>query len=218
MTLQISYQDWSDFLIRIGAVCGPSELHGMLCGSLCTGKVGDPGQWASSAYGFLDLLEDTDDREVRGALEAFFEMAQSTMKEQGYGLHLLLPDDAVPLPDRGGALARWCQGFLHGFGSGGEGIALKLEEDAQDALRDIAEIARLEQNEASEEDEQLYVELVEYVRLAVFDMYAQLNVSHSAMDDVRAESDPIESDPIDTAGGRLDPDGNPGSHQDGTVH
>lgn len=175
MALQISYQDWSDFLIRIGAVCGPAELHGMLCGSLCAGTVDDARGWASGAYEFLDLLEDTDDGEVRGALEAFCQMAQNTLKEEGYALHMLLPDDAVPLPDRSAALARWCQGFLHGFGSGGEGIALKLEEDAQEALRDIAQIAQLEQNEASEEDEQLFVELVEYVRLAVFDMYAQMN-------------------------------------------
>lgn len=177
MTATISYQDWSDFLIRIGAVCGPAELHGMLCGSLCTGQVEGAGRWASDAYGFLDLVEDTNDNEVRGALEAFFEIAHATLQEQGYGLQLLLPDDAVPLPDRSGALARWCQGFLHGFGTGGEGIALKLHDDAQDALRDIAAIAQLEQNEASEEDETLFVELVEYVRLAVFDIYAQLNVS-----------------------------------------
>lgn len=163
--------------MRIGAVCGPAELHGMLCGSLCTGKAGGAEQWTSSAYPFLDLLEDTDDSQIRGALEAFFEMAHVALKEQGYGLQLLLPDDAVPLPDRSGALARWCQGFLHGFGSGGEGIALKLDDDEQEALRDIAQIAQLEQNEASEDDEQLYVELVEYVRLAIFAMYAQLNVA-----------------------------------------
>lgn len=188
MALQISYQDWSDFLIRIGAVCGPAELHGMLCGSLCVAASNDAGRWASSAYEFLDLLEDTDDREVRGALEAFYEMAQATLKEEGYALHLLLPDDAVPLPDRGDALAHWCQGFLHGFGCGGEGIALKLEEDAQDALRDIAQIAQLEQDEASEEDEQLFVELVEYVRLAVFDMYAQLNAGTAGAAQVGAGS------------------------------
>lgn len=180
MTTTIAYQDWSDFLIRIGAVCGPAELHGMLCGSLCTGKVTDAASWASNAYAFLDLVEDTDDREVRGALEAFFEMAQAALKQEDYGLHLLLPDDAVPLPDRSGALAHWSQGFLHGFGSGGEGIALKLQEDAQEALRDIAQIAQLEQNEADEEDEALFVELVEYVRLAVFDIYAQLNVATAA--------------------------------------
>lgn len=185
MTAEISYQDWSDFLIRIGAVCGPAELHGMLCGSLCTGQNPSAEQWASDAYRFLDLLEDTDDHEVRAALEAFLQMNFAKLKEEGYALRLLLPDDAVPLPDRSGALARWCQGFLHGFGLGGEGIALKLHEDAQDALRDIAQIAQLQQEEASEEDEAHFVELVEYVRLAIFDMYAQLNVIAADTDTVK---------------------------------
>lgn len=180
MTTTISYQDYSDFLIRIGAVCGPAELHGMLCGVLCTGQEQDASRWAADAYSFLDLLEDTNDNEVRSALEAFYQVTQTTLKEQTYALQLMLPDDAVPLPDRSAALARWCQGFLYGFGSGGEGIALKLHEDAQDALRDIAAIAQLEQNQASEEDEALFVDLVEYVRLAVFDIYAQLNVNVAA--------------------------------------
>ena len=177
MTAAISYQDWSDFLIRIGAVCGPAELHGMLCGTLSTGKIEDASQWASSAYEFLDLLEDTNDQEVRGGLEAFFTMARTIMQDEAYALQLLLPDDAVPLADRSAALARWCQGFLHGFGSGGEGIALKLDEDAQDGLRDVAQISQLEPHQTSDDDEAHYVDLVEYVRLAMFDIYAQLNLT-----------------------------------------
>lgn len=105
------------------------------------------------------------------------QLSLAKLKEQGYALRLLLPDDALPLPDRSAALARWCQGFLHGFGAGGEGIALKLHEDAQDALRDIAQIAQLQQDDDSDDDEPHFVDLVEYVRLALFDIYAQLNVA-----------------------------------------
>ena len=38
----------------------------------------------------------------------------------------------------------------------------------------MSNAVNLAQQEVVEEDEQLYVELVEYVRLAVFDIYAQL--------------------------------------------
>jgi uncharacterized protein len=175
MALDISSQDWSDFLIRIGAVCGPAELHGMLCGSLCGGKLRDAEQWVAEAYEFLDLLSGTDEQEVHTALGALFDLVEASLKEQSYSLQLLLPDDAVPLPDRTAALATWCQGFLFGFGSTA-GLGESLDFDGKEALQDLAQIAQLEQNETSDADEALYAELVEYVRLAVFDIYAQINI------------------------------------------
>jgi uncharacterized protein len=181
MTAEISFQDWSDFLIRNSAVCGPAELHGMLCGTLCSGESIESEAWVDKAFAFLDVLEGTDDQELRGALAAFFDLGSSALAEQTYTLQPLLPDDALPLTDRSGALADWCQGFLFGFGSV-EGIAEKLDEDAKDALQDFAHISQLDPAETTAEDEDLYVELVEYVRLAVFDMYAQLNPERASGD------------------------------------
>lgn len=67
-------------------------------------------------------------------------------------------------------MGQWCEGFLGGFGlveRSGE-----LSEEADSALRDFAAIAQvqtdLEESEANEVD---YMEVMEYVRMAVLMLF-----------------------------------------------
>lgn len=182
MTQSISYQDWSDFLLRIGAICEPSELHGMAIGYICGQQALLASAWAAQASAFMDLIEDQGGVEISGALQGFYDINSSILASGDYQLQLLLPDDALPLATRIDSLAKWSQGFLHGLAIAEVGIAQRLDETAQESLRDIAEIAQasndLSGDESGEggEGEAMYSELVEFVRLAVFNIYAQLHL------------------------------------------
>ncbi len=78
----------------------------------------------------------------------------------------LLPTDDRPLDERTHCLAHWCSGFLSGFGAGEPVIA---PGETTEAVHLIEQIARATtDNEAeAEAEESAYVELVEFVRMAV---------------------------------------------------
>lgn len=173
--MQISYQDWSDFLLRVGAVCTPAELHGLLCGIQCRGA---QGEWKGNVREFMDLLDDKDTSTVDAALDAQYDLIRGALSEGQYNLQLLLPDDILPVATRAEGLALWCQGFLHGFATQGEGLLLRLDDDTREALTDLAEIARLDDSCAEgEEAEQDLMELVEYARMTLFSVVSQLRGS-----------------------------------------
>jgi len=171
--MQISYQDWSDFLLRVGAICSPAELHGVLCGIQCRGSVPD---WKQQVRAFMDLLDEDHGSSVDAALEAQYDLISGALMDGQYGLQLLLPEAELPLGDRAAALALWCQGFLQGFGEGGAELLARLDEDTREAIADLAQIAQLEEDcGAGEECEQNLLELVEYVRMTLFSVMAQLH-------------------------------------------
>lgn len=171
--MQISYQDWSDFLLRVGAICSPAELHGVLCGVQCRGP--EP-EWKHQVRTFMDLLDDDHQSTVDAALEAQFDLISGALMDGQYGLQLLLPEAELPLADRAAALALWCQGFLLGFGEGGAELLARLDEDTREAVADLAQIAQLEDSgDDVEEREQDLLELVEYVRMTLFSIVAQLH-------------------------------------------
>lgn len=171
--MQITYQDWSDFLLRVGAICTPAELHGLLCGLQCNHPV--TVDWKKIARDYMDLVDEADFVSVEPALEAQYELIHQALSDGQYHLQLLLPDDVLSTAVRADGLASWCQGFLHGFASSGEGLAEKLDQDAHDALRDLAQIAQLDDAcDDSDESEQNLMELIEYVRLTLFSIASQL--------------------------------------------
>lgn len=172
----ISYDNWADFLFQLGAVCTPAEFQGMVCGALVACQRYEQSEWIEVASKFMDLAEKEVAPEKTAGLVALYDLTLSALSDDSYNLKLLLPEDALPLVKRIEALGEWCQGFLHGLGAGGEGLASKLDSEGQDALRDIAQIAHVDLDEdESEENEVHYTELVEYVRMATINLFAELN-------------------------------------------
>ncbi|MEJ2178828.1 MAG: UPF0149 family protein [Gammaproteobacteria bacterium] len=72
------------------------------------------------------------------------------------------------LEDRTMALSQWCSGFLASLGSGGEDALNVMSDDANEALTDLKQIsaADVTDTDESEEDENAFTEIVEYVRVA----------------------------------------------------
>ena len=106
---------------------------------------------------------------MRSVLAEAWRSTAAQLDDEEMGFALWLPDDEDPLEERTVALARWCSGFLAGLGSGGQ--IESLSSEAREAIGDLQEIARAELSssvagrEGSEEDEQAFAEIVEYVRV-----------------------------------------------------
>ena len=76
------------------------------------------------------------------------------------------------------ALASWCQGYLYGFGVLGKAVEAGLDEDAREGLSDLLEISKLSHDEEASEDAQLqFAEIVEHVRIVVMMLNESLKTS-----------------------------------------
>ena len=146
-----------------------SECHGVACGLLSR----RPDSTFDAFITLLQTLEIVVDQLTvgfSGALEDLFASSGDQLADENMGLSLWLPEDNEILEERTMALSQWCSGFLAGLGSGGKEELTTMSEDANDALGDLAQIAKAEvlDTEESEEDENAYAEIVEYVRIVVY--------------------------------------------------
>jgi uncharacterized protein YgfB (UPF0149 family) len=149
-----------------------AESHGCLCGALCTTAHYSVERWLDELVAQDDDVADNqaDQGDVRHQpLSLLFADTVRALRGDEMEFELLLPDDDNALEDRAVALSQWCQGFLYGFGSGDPVDARELPPDVDEVLRDLTHIGRatVESRDGSEEEEQAYAQIVEYVRVGV---------------------------------------------------
>ncbi|MBR9912237.1 MAG: UPF0149 family protein [Gammaproteobacteria bacterium] len=176
----IAFVELNHYLVPLGALNSPSELHGMLCGKLSGGARLSQEQWLLEALAFLDIITDENgvvgDSEGQGqaALARLYPVTLAQLEDSQYRFDLLLPGDEATLAQRSSALGEWCHGFLSGFGSSGLDPQQKFSAECAEALRDLAAIANIDDGlEDEEEDaETSFTEIVEYVRMAVLTLFA----------------------------------------------
>jgi uncharacterized protein YgfB (UPF0149 family) len=161
--------DWEETAAALAADrpwLSPAELHGLLCGSVCADGIG-PGDDAWLQRIWQHVGEDIGDAVDHGELVTFRLRAAANLDADDFGFLLLLPSEEAPLQDRVAALASWCGGFLSGFGLAG-GRTDGLEDDAAEALEDMAAICHVDEAvDGAEAEESDYAELTEYVRMGV---------------------------------------------------
>lgn len=168
---KISFAEAEHALRAANAAVTISEGHGCLCGALCTLPDFSSQNWLQ------ELLPDPSGepalmnlQPVDVALDQLYAETQVALDGDEMEFAPFLPDDEAPLAERIAALAQWSQGFLYGFGIGAPGNAQQqYPGDVGEVLRDLSEIARASDTESSgsDEEEQAYAELVEYLRAAV---------------------------------------------------
>ncbi|MEX0730513.1 MAG: UPF0149 family protein [Aquisalimonadaceae bacterium] len=156
------FHDLDTALAAVGAHMGAAESQGLLCGLVSARADADAAHWIAQ------VLEDAEPKgdPARTAVEllaATWQETLSGLEDSNLGLALLLPDDAVTLPERAVALGQWCQGFLYGVGQADQG---KLPEQVREVVLSLADIARIDSENTEEADEDAYAELVEFVRVA----------------------------------------------------
>lgn len=158
----------------------PAELHGLICGFLCQP---DRGFAACEELMKANKLN----QGIHQALKDLYAVSEQQLKDFLFEFQLVLPDDEEELPIRAEALTSWCQGFLTGLKLSGVEMAKGETNEVTEAINDITEIAKMNYEDvvASEEDETAYVELVEFVRMAVILIYQDL---HSISEDGDSEN------------------------------
>jgi uncharacterized protein len=147
----------------------PAELHGLLLGRSCAGAGFEVDPWLVDA---AELLGGAPEDSVRQALVGLQEMVKGELAGDEIAVVLLLPPDDAPLNERAKALGQWCQGFLGGFGLTAGDRALSAE--AMEVLQDLSAIAQVQNAlEESEDGENDYMEVMEYLRVAPLLLFSE---------------------------------------------
>jgi uncharacterized protein YgfB (UPF0149 family) len=175
----VNFDDIADAFIRANMSGSPAELHGLLCGRVSGGEHLSEEDLVSTVAEFLDVpperVEDFGDM-----LPELYQFTYGQICSSGFEFVPLLPDDDFSLNERLASLGEWCQGFLFGLGNSGLSVETELTGDIADALGDLASISHvsaIDDDNEEEDDEVSYTELVEYVRVAVLLIYAELNAT-----------------------------------------
>ena len=158
------------FTLKINA--SPSGFHGFLCGRLCCDAVGIK-ELVLATSGWLALSE-AQAEEAESIFEAFYRASISSLEDVSFLFQPILPDDELPLTERLVAVGDWCSNYISGLGDGMD-QAFRLSDDGKEALEDIAAIGQVSVDfETDDDGERDYVELVEFIRIAVQVVFSEL--------------------------------------------
>ena len=164
-------------LQKHGVLHSPSELHGVMCGLLSTGY----GQHDADILAVLAAHVEVEkwNPDATQLWLKVRDLAQEAYTGEGLSFYLLLPEDTEELGVRVAALGQWCEGFLVGFGTGTAGTKeSQLSSALQEAIRDIAAISQVGlPEENSEEEEDMFAQVVEHARMAALMVFTDLALS-----------------------------------------
>ncbi len=178
MEQTINHHELDAALNRCGASWDAGQAHGLLCSRLAV-------LGADAGIGWLEqVLEGSDPdnalrRECESMLDALYTYTHRQLAERQSEFEPLLPGVSDSTIIRADAIARWCEGFLHGLVSGSPDDNLKerlSSEPLSEIIKDMLQIARATFDEETndETNESAYAELVEYLRIAVQLTYEEL--------------------------------------------
>lgn len=168
------FDEVADHLMEHGLETSPSELHGCLCGQLSAGASSEPEAGLAALGQALNI-------EVYGELAEqlmqLYKVTAAALEDDEFDFYPLLPDDERDIDERTLALSLWCRAYLTGYAhvKAGAGKAGQMvPADSAEILKDFAAIAQAQVDEdiPEEESEASYAELVEYLRFAALNVYA----------------------------------------------
>lgn len=147
-----------------------SQVHGLITGLLCGQFKIQPTAWEALVTG------EGDHPQAHAELQGLYEATKKQLIDFLFEFDLVLPDDAAPIMERAEALTVWCQGYLTGLKLAGVPLTRREPSELTEGIDDLTEIAKMnyEQVQESEEDENAFAELIEYVRMVVIFIYQSL--------------------------------------------
>ncbi len=161
-------------LESLGANADAAESHGTLCALLIDNST--LATWLGHTLDDLPEAGNVLAAERLRVLEQLFDETRERLSNEELDFELLLPDDSDDFGLRLIALSGWCQGFLYGVGVIGIAGESELDDEARECLSDLLEISKLSHDEeASDEAELQFAEIVEHVRMATLLLNEYLN-------------------------------------------
>ena len=193
MDAAIEHERLESALQRCGASWSAAQAHGLLSGRLAVEGAEGGFEWLAQVLEGTDAGDATR-AECEALLNALFESTNRQLAERQSKFEPLLPADEESTRLRAGALAHWCEGFLHGLVSSRGDDVLKArlgQEPLAEIIKDMLQItrARAGEGEGDEDDEAAYTELVEYARVAAQLAYEELSEVRHRADAARDDAD-----------------------------
>ena len=173
----MEFEELDAALNRAGLITDAAEVHGTLCGMICSGIDDSCDVWMGMVF------EDADPDNAAvgpcaGDLRRLYDQTHALFASDGFDIQPLLPDDNEDIDTRTEFLATWCQGFLYGL-SLSDMTGDQIPEQVQEVIADFAELTRAGVNDAGEDEESeinenAYADLLEYVRVSAQLVYEEL--------------------------------------------
>ncbi len=154
----------------------PAEAQGLLCGLLCHARENVRSRWVD------ELLPAASLNRLQAVLDELYSKTCAALNDQNLGFEPILPDETCSISGRSQALSLWCQSFLYGLGLAAKNVEKGVSSLGQEALRDLTEITRMDTElvEESDENEAAFIELSEFLRIAVITIYEELAAQREA--------------------------------------
>lgn len=177
MSAERAYRHLDAALRRSGAGWNAAQAHGFITAGLA---LRGPDAGTELIARILEQVTpgSAERHDCELLLRAEIEATERALAERLSGFSPLLPADDEPAARRTEALAHWCEGFLHGLVSSERSTELEKRlaaEPIADIIRDMLEMTRaVADGTDAREEEQAYVEIVEYLRIAAQLVYEEL--------------------------------------------
>lgn len=167
------FDEFANHLLEQGLQSSPSEIHGCLTGLLASGA---PVEAESALVALADVLDLNVHGELASQAMELYNVTASSLVDEEFDFHALLPDDEADIEDRTNSLAAWCSGFLGGLAQGRASLTdsdSKLTRQSREILKDIEAFSQagLDEEVSEEESEESYFEISEYLRVAVLNIH-----------------------------------------------
>lgn len=172
----LDFENFSYVLAEADSLASPAEIHGILCGIICSGQKMDGNFWFHTVLKLFESRAFLAARH-RGMVIDLYDSTCRQLSGLDPEFQLLLPDGSNSLSRRAEALSFWCQGFLYGLQLADNSVHKAASDETYNALTCISEIAQLDYKniEVREIDNKAYFGVVEFVTEAVTTLYKELS-------------------------------------------
>ena len=180
----LNYQDVTQALERVEVASDAAECQGAMSAVICFAGEAGFAVWLGSHLPEIESAKMDGDAlatDTARITELLYRSVCDQLMAGSLEYQLLLPEDDTDLEMRTEAMMHWCQGFLLGLQYVGIADNGRFHEDLAEIIKDITEISQMSLGELdhSEEEEQSYAELVEYLRVGVMLLWETLSAQES---------------------------------------